>query len=148
MFLVMTDIKGRNMSSKINEIMLFQVFWSFWKWTHVSLEFCVNSLYCETEGWSYMIRIAILVVTFLSYFNVFSSSISFNMISNTAEKLHRNNGQSLRGSRRVPHWQRSCRLPLMNRLKFKVKVKVTLEQATKAQRGNRCTALLFLQPRL
>ena len=28
-----------------------------------------------------------------------------------------------------------------------VKVKVTLEQATKAQRGSRCIALLFLQPR-
>ena len=27
-----------------------------------------------------------------------------------------------------------------------VKVKVTLEQATKAQRGSRCIALLFLQP--
>ena len=30
----------------------------------------------------------------------------------------------------------------------KVKVKVTLEQATKAQRGSRSIALLFLQPRL
>ena len=29
----------------------------------------------------------------------------------------------------------------------KVKVKLSLEQATKAQRGNRCRALLFLQPR-
>ena len=29
----------------------------------------------------------------------------------------------------------------------KVKVKVALEQATKDQRGNRCIALLFLQPR-
>ena len=29
----------------------------------------------------------------------------------------------------------------------KVKVKVSLEQATKAQRGSRCIALLFLQPR-
>jgi hypothetical protein len=31
--------------------------------------------------------------------------------------------------------------------KVKVKVKFTLEQATKAQRGSRCIALLFLQPR-
>jgi hypothetical protein len=29
----------------------------------------------------------------------------------------------------------------------KVKVKFTLEQATKAQRGSRCIAVLFLQPR-
>ena len=29
----------------------------------------------------------------------------------------------------------------------KVKVKVSLEQATKIQRGSRCIALLFLQPR-
>ena len=29
----------------------------------------------------------------------------------------------------------------------KVKVKVSLEQATKAQRGNRCIALLCLKPR-
>ena len=29
----------------------------------------------------------------------------------------------------------------------KVKIKVTLELATKAQRGSRCIALLFLQPR-
>ena len=29
----------------------------------------------------------------------------------------------------------------------KVKVKFTLDQATKAQRGSRCIALLFLQPR-
>jgi len=29
----------------------------------------------------------------------------------------------------------------------KINVKITLEQATKAQRGSRCTALLFLQPR-
>ena len=29
----------------------------------------------------------------------------------------------------------------------KIKVKVSLEQATKAQRGSRCIALLFLQPR-
>ena len=29
----------------------------------------------------------------------------------------------------------------------RVKVKVTLEQARKAQRGSRCIALLFLQPR-
>ena len=29
----------------------------------------------------------------------------------------------------------------------KVKVNVTLEQATKAQTGSRCIALLFLQPR-
>ena len=28
-----------------------------------------------------------------------------------------------------------------------IKVKITLEQATKAQRGCRCTALLFLQSR-
>ena len=33
------------------------------------------------------------------------------------------------------------------KVKVKVKVKVTLEQATKAQRGSRCIALLFLQPR-
>ena len=32
-------------------------------------------------------------------------------------------------------------------LKVEVKVKVTPKQATKAQRGSRCTALLFLQPR-
>ena len=32
--------------------------------------------------------------------------------------------------------------------KGKVKVKVTLEQVTKVQRGSRCIALLFLQPRL
>ena len=32
-------------------------------------------------------------------------------------------------------------------LKVKVKVKFTLEQATEAQRGSRCIALLFLQPR-
>jgi hypothetical protein len=32
-------------------------------------------------------------------------------------------------------------------IKVKVKVKVTLEQATKAQRGSRGIALLFLQPR-
>ena len=31
--------------------------------------------------------------------------------------------------------------------KVKVKVKFTLEQAAKAQRGSRCIALLFLQPR-
>ena len=31
--------------------------------------------------------------------------------------------------------------------KVKVKVKFSLEQATKAQRGSRCIALLFLQPR-
>ena len=31
--------------------------------------------------------------------------------------------------------------------KVKVKVKVTLEQAAKAQWGSRCIALLFLQPR-
>jgi hypothetical protein len=30
------------------------------------------------------------------------------------------------------------------REKVKVKVKITLEQATKAQRGSRCIALLFL----
>ena len=30
--------------------------------------------------------------------------------------------------------------------KVKVKVKFSLEQATKAQRGSRCIALLFLQP--
>jgi hypothetical protein len=29
----------------------------------------------------------------------------------------------------------------------KVKVKLTLQQATKVQRGSRCIALLFLQPR-
>ena len=29
----------------------------------------------------------------------------------------------------------------------KDKVKFTLEQATKAQRGGRCSAVLFLQPR-
>jgi hypothetical protein len=32
-------------------------------------------------------------------------------------------------------------------LKFKVKVKFSLEQATKAQMGSRFIALLFLQPR-
>jgi len=31
-------------------------------------------------------------------------------------------------------------------IKIMVKVKFTLEQATKAQRGSRCIALLFLQP--
>jgi hypothetical protein len=30
------------------------------------------------------------------------------------------------------------------KVKVKVKVKITLEQATKAQRGSRCTVLLFL----
>ena len=30
---------------------------------------------------------------------------------------------------------------------IKVKVKLILEQATKAQRGRKCIALLFLQPR-
>ena len=33
-------------------------------------------------------------------------------------------------------------------LKVKVKVKFTLEQATKAQSGSRCITVLFLQPRL
>ena len=32
-------------------------------------------------------------------------------------------------------------------VKLKVKVKVTLEQATKAQKGKRYIAILFLQPR-
>jgi len=32
-------------------------------------------------------------------------------------------------------------------IKVKVKVKFTLEQATKVQRGSRCMVLLFLQPR-
>jgi hypothetical protein len=32
----------------------------------------------------------------------------------------------------------------LERTKVMVKVKVTLEQATKAQRGSRCIALLFL----
>ena len=32
-------------------------------------------------------------------------------------------------------------------IKVKVKVKLTLEQAMKTQRGSRCIALLFLQPR-
>ena len=31
-------------------------------------------------------------------------------------------------------------------IKVKVKVELSLEQATKAQRGSRCIALLFLQP--
>jgi len=31
--------------------------------------------------------------------------------------------------------------------KVKVKVKFTLEETMKAQRGSRCAALLFLQPR-
>jgi len=32
-------------------------------------------------------------------------------------------------------------------VKIKVKVKFTLEQAKKAQRGSRCIVLFFLQPR-
>ena len=40
----------------------------------------------------------------------------------------------------------SCYVNKYN-IQVKVKVKVTLEQATKAQRGKRCMALLFLQPR-
>jgi hypothetical protein len=34
-----------------------------------------------------------------------------------------------------------------NGIKVKVKVKFTLEQATKAQKGSRCTSLLFFLPR-
>ena len=32
------------------------------------------------------------------------------------------------------------------KVNVKIKVKVSIEQATKAQRGSRCIALLFLQP--
>ena len=35
----------------------------------------------------------------------------------------------------------------VTRITGKVKVKLTLEQTTKAQRGSRCIALLFLSPR-
>jgi len=35
---------------------------------------------------------------------------------------------------------------IFNNWEYDVKVKVTLEQATKAQRGSRGIALLFLQP--
>ena len=37
-------------------------------------------------------------------------------------------------------------LSLSVKVKVKVKVKFSLEQATKAQKGRRCIALLFLQP--
>ena len=36
---------------------------------------------------------------------------------------------------------------IFNNREYKVKVNFTLEQATKAQRGSRSIALLFLQPR-
>jgi hypothetical protein len=39
-----------------------------------------------------------------------------------------------------------CIVVAGNRPAVKVKVKFTLEQATKVQRGSRYTALLFLQP--
>jgi hypothetical protein len=48
-----------------------------------------------------------------------------------------------------PHrdkWQRNRAVRKGNEARKKRK-KFTLEQATKAQRGNRCTVLLFLQPR-
>jgi hypothetical protein len=38
-------------------------------------------------------------------------------------------------------------LEFLRSIEVKVKVKFTLEQATKAQRGSRYIALLFLQPR-
>jgi len=43
--------------------------------------------------------------------------------------------------------QYSVRAYTFRLIKVKVKVKVTLEQATKAQRGSRYIALLFLKPR-
>ena len=68
--------------------------------------------------------------------NVTPFSSANNILKNGAE----------RSSETLPPIKLLCSI-VRRTITLKVKVKFTLEQATKAQRGSRCIALLFLQTR-